>query len=157
MNAKNHTEYQQCIMHVDVKKKIGAQCSFQEKFFKITVNEGECVWLKGPSGVGKTQTALYIMGLQEHAGLGTIPTIYWNNSIPIDQRVGMLFQNGVLIDSLTVRENLLLALSTAGLTSSENEVKKYLEMVGLKYGTDASKMPGILRYTHKYNAITIYS
>lgn len=53
----------------------------------------------------------------------------------------MLFQNGVLIDSLSVSENVALALQAAGHNSSASEVKKYLELVKLD-AADMHKMPG---------------
>lgn len=55
----------------------------------------------------------------------------------------MLFQNGVLIDSLTVSENISLALQAAGHLSTEAEVKRYLELVKLD-AADLHKMPGQL-------------
>ena len=53
----------------------------------------------------------------------------------------MLFQNGVLIDSLSVSENVALALQAAGHNSSDAEVKRYPELVKLD-AADMHKMPG---------------
>lgn len=60
----------------------------------------------------------------------------------------MLFQNGVLVDSLSVSENVALALQAAGHDSSAAEVKKYLELVKLD-AADMHKMPGqVLHIVH---------
>ena len=58
----------------------------------------------------------------------------------------MLFQNGVLVDSLSVSENIALALQAAGHNSGAVEVKKYLELVKLDVA-DMHKMPGQVFWT----------
>jgi len=42
-------------------------------------------------------------------------TVEWDTSVLESERCGMLFQQGVLIDSLTVRENIALSLNAANL------------------------------------------
>ena len=55
----------------------------------------------------------------------------------------MVFQQGVLIDSLNVGENIGLALRQAGFSPSEEAILSALSDVGLPAG-DAAKMPGQL-------------
>ena len=57
--------------------------------------------------------------------------------------IGMLFQQGVLIDTLNVEENIMLSLMSAGYSSDILEVKKCVENVGLHI-EDLKKMPNEL-------------
>eukprot|EP00750_Incisomonas_marina_P023206 INCI5022.4.p1 GENE.INCI5022.4~~INCI5022.4.p1 ORF type:complete len:439 (-),score=74.84 INCI5022.4:509-1825(-) len=135
-----------CLLSANLER-VDSNCSFGNASFGISVHPGECVWLRGDSGVGKTQTALFLMGLQG-APQGTKASVSWDPTVPIPERAGMLFQNGVLIDALTVQENI--ELSAAASTSSSNHSAQkgktaadFLSMVGLQ-ATDAGKMPGQL-------------
>lgn len=137
-------------------------CPFSNKEINVQVYDGQVVWLRGPSGAGKTlcvvlhwpavcssaaacnlmlacravghlprvaaghltpdslpiaphivvRSCLHLLGLNQAPG--TTATVRWDASVPMSQRAGMLFQQGVLVDSLTVAENLLLSLSHSG-------------------------------------------
>ena len=79
----------------------------------------------------------------------------WNESIPEGERVGMLFQQTTLLDSLTVAGNVRVALEhrPAAKETESNErqsraaVKRLLETVGLDYLRDGRKRPSELSGT----------
>ena len=60
------------------------------------------------------------------------------------QRIGFLFQKGVLIDSLSLAANLALAAEAAALPADSDAIAAALEAVGLSPSADGSKMPGEL-------------
>jgi len=79
----------------------------------------------------------------------------WNESIPEGERVGMLFQQTTLLDSLTVAGNVCVALENCPSTKNDKEtmnniqhkratVKRLLETVGLDYLRDGPKRPSEL-------------
>lgn len=104
----------------------------------ITVPDGAIVAISGQSGAGKT-SILYRLGLisisedytyildGEKVDIGnkrTVAKLQQNN-------IGFLFQDGTMIESLTVEENIIFAAQTAGMTIQKNEIKELLEMVEL--------------------------
>lgn len=122
------------------------------------------MWLycTGPSGAGKTTLANYIAGLlppkqgikmlRNTLGIN-VEICQWDDSIPQGGRVGMLFQQTTLLDSLTVAGNVCVALEHCPshnkdkpLSDSEKQstVKRLLEMVGLDYLRDGPKRPSEL-------------
>ena len=127
-------------------------CSFNNKGFDFCITPGSCWWLRGSSGAGKTQTALTLLGLQKTA-TGTRADIKWNSQVAPSERAGMLFQNGVLIDSLTVSENITLAATYNRVLPNNEDLPtkmdtsidplRYLRMVGLGQA-ELHKMPGEL-------------
>ena len=136
-------------------RRIDTTCSFANKEVRICVQPGRCVWLRGNSGAGKTQTALMLLGLRPPAR-GTTAEVQWDSAVQPSERAGMLFQNGVLIDSLTVAENIELAVvaarkqqhplcasTTDGAVRQQRTCVEYLQMVGLA-PEDMHKMPGEL-------------
>ena len=119
----------------------GPRCPFENDAVQIELEGGECFWLKGDSGAGKSSVALHLVGLRTLADASV--DIKWDGIEPDDAGVGMVFQQGVLIDTLNVGENIGLALRSAGFPTSEEAIRKALVEVGLSE-TDASKMPGQL-------------
>ena len=111
------------------------------KGFSLTLNRGENVVVMGKSGAGKSVLIKCVIGLLR-PDTGTI-TVLGQNVGALDHdgldrlrtKVGFLFQNNALYDSMTVRENLLFPLRRQWLThtpAQENElVKQALEDVGL--------------------------
>eukprot|EP00056_Hartaetosiga_gracilis_P011048 m.165300 g.165300 ORF g.165300 m.165300 type:complete len:121 (+) comp13436_c1_seq9:117-479(+) len=81
---------------------------YEGKSVSFAVNRGETVWLRGPSGSGKTLCTLQLLGLHDIPGV-TDKSI-WDDRIKLKERSGMLLQQGVLIDDLSVYENIKLAL-----------------------------------------------
>jgi len=116
-------------------------CSFENETIDIEIEPGQLLWLQGPSGAGKTLSAMHILGIQKARGVDA--TVEWDTSVLESERCGMLFQQGVLIDSLTVRENIALSLNAANLPVTSNAIKRSLEAVGLQIA-DQHKMPNEL-------------
>ena len=118
----------------------------------LTVKKGENLVVLGKSGSGKSVLIKCLVGLvnADKGELKVFDTDIANldnqqlNAIRV--RIGFLFQNSALYDSMTVRENLLFPLKrhSKKLTSKEAEhsVNEALESVGLKEAID--KMPSEL-------------
>ena len=64
--------------------------------------------------------------------------------MPESERIGFLFQKGVLIDSLNLAENVALALRAADLPYPQSAIDEALAAVGLSGAMDGPKMPGEL-------------
>jgi phospholipid/cholesterol/gamma-HCH transport system ATP-binding protein len=111
----------------------------------LTIRSGECLVLLGPSGVGKS-TLLRLLLETLHPWCGSI---YFDGTEithlsrerlnKIRTRIGMVFQSSALISSLSVSENLALALRE--LTSKHEEeiaaiVEEKLHFVGLERAKD---------------------
>jgi phospholipid/cholesterol/gamma-HCH transport system ATP-binding protein len=83
----------------------------------FTVNEGETVALLGPSGCGKSVLLKHIIGLI-HPDQGTVfvdgmdvPHLRRNQLAELRMRIGYVFQNGALFDSMDVFENIRLGIT----------------------------------------------
>jgi phospholipid/cholesterol/gamma-HCH transport system ATP-binding protein len=130
--------------------------SFEEnevlKGINLTVNKGEDLVILGRSGSGKSVTIKCLVGLVEADKgeievFGTDITNLKNEDLnKIRVRIGFMFQNGALYDSMSVRQNLAFTLKhhTKDLSDSEieNKINEALENVGLKEAID--KMPAEL-------------
>jgi phospholipid/cholesterol/gamma-HCH transport system ATP-binding protein len=122
------------------------------KGINLTVNKGEDLVILGRSGSGKSVTIKCLVGLVapdkgEIKVFGTTITGLKNNELnKIRIRIGFMFQNGALYDSMSVRQNLSFTLKhhTPDLADTEIEKKiiEVLENVGLKDAID--KMPAEL-------------
>ncbi|MGG7036002.1 MAG: ABC transporter ATP-binding protein [Flavobacterium sp.] len=118
----------------------------------LTVKKDEVLVILGRSGSGKSVTIKCMVGLVradegEIMIFGTDVNKLNNNALnEIRSRIGFLFQNGALYDSMTVRQNLAFTLQhhTKNLTSEEvdNAVMEALQNVGLEDAID--KMPSEL-------------
>ena len=107
---------------------------------------GDCVWLKGPSGRGKTTLAMYISGLLHERILKKLQISVkteWDQDLPVSERCGVLFQQTTLLDELTVAGNLAAALDAVQYPHREREtrVKQLMDIVGLEYYRDGRKRP----------------
>eukprot|EP00039_Didymoeca_costata_P002597 m.61354 g.61354 ORF g.61354 m.61354 type:complete len:499 (-) comp11402_c0_seq1:1299-2795(-) len=122
-------------------RKENDKCTFSNSEIDIEIGRGELLWLQGASGAGKTLCSLHLLGIQKAPGVSA--EVEWDPSVQASERCGMLFQQGVLIDSLTVSENIALSLMSAGLEASSSAIKASLEKVGLRL-TDRHKMPNEL-------------
>lgn len=118
----------------------------------ITVNEEEDVVILGRSGEGKSVTIRCLVGLEE-ADKGTIKVfgtdITKTTSAELNKiraRMGFMFQNGALYDSMTVRQNLTFTLKHHDRNISEQDIEtlinEALDDVGLLDSVD--KMPAEL-------------
>lgn len=118
----------------------------------FSVNKGENLVVLGKSGSGKSIAIKCLVGLVEvDKGkinvFGTDITKLDNNELnKIRVRIGFLFQNAALYDSMSVRENLGFTLKRHAKDLSaeevENQIKDVLESVGLSEAID--KMPSEL-------------
>lgn len=122
------------------------------KGVNIDVNKGETLVILGRSGTGKSVTIKCLVRLVE-ADQGVI-AVFGADITQVDKaqlndmrsKIGFMFQNGALYDSMSVRENLRFTLKHHNkiLTDEEVEtkIKTALEDVGLADAID--KMPSEL-------------
>ena len=122
--------------------RIDDSCPFLNESVSFELSAGDIVWLRGASGSGKTTICMQIAGLSQIPGAKF--EAVWDPSVPVSQRVGFLFQKGVLIDSLNLAENLALALRAGGEPYPPSAIRDALTAVGLSDEADGSKMPGQL-------------
>jgi len=117
------------------------------------VEQGEVVLLMGPSGSGKT-TLLSIMGCILRATSGSVK-VAGREVANLDERelpavrlknIGFIFQGFNLFPTLTVGENVELALDLKGIRAAKakGESRRLLEQVGLaaKYNSFPSDLSG---------------
>jgi len=117
-------------------------CPFLNAQIAVSLAPGNVLWLRGPSGAGKSFTILHLAGLDRLPGASV--DIRWDEAVPASERLGVLFQKGVLIDSLSLAENVALSLRATGLPHPPETVAASLEAVGLNLAADGAKMPGEL-------------
>nr|WP_315250670.1 ATP-binding cassette domain-containing protein [uncultured Flavobacterium sp.] len=118
----------------------------------LTVNKGDNLVILGRSGSGKSVTIECLVGLLE-ADKGEIKVfgtdvtkLNYKELNKIRLRIGFMFQNGALYDSMSVRDNLAFTLKhhTINLSEEEieNQINEALDNVGLTEAID--KMPSEL-------------
>ncbi len=118
----------------------------------FTIKKGENLVILGRSGSGKSVAVKCLVGLTD-VDQGEI-IISGEDITKLDEeglnrirmKIGFLFQNGALYDSMTVRQNLAFTLQHNNKNLNENEVesaiKEALQNVGLEEAID--KMPAEL-------------
>lgn len=135
-----------------VKKRFGEQVVLDGVDF--TVNEGETVALLGPSGTGKSVLLKHIIGLI-HPDEGTIlvdgldvATLKRKDLTALRTRIGYVFQNGALFDSMDVFENIRLGLTDESqykdMAFAEERVTTCLTLVNLQPAAVMRKFPAEL-------------
>jgi len=113
----------------------------------FTVRRGETQVILGRSGGGKSTIIRLILGLlKPDSGKifidGEDVTLYSEEEMmPVRQKIGMIFQEGALFDSLSVYENVAYRLNEQGVEEEEieQEVRRMLHFVDLDDAID--KMP----------------
>jgi phospholipid/cholesterol/gamma-HCH transport system ATP-binding protein len=129
-----------------LKKRFGDQQILQG--VDLTVNRGETLVLIGPSGEGKSVLLKHIIGLlQPDAGTVELEGVDVSRMkerklSEVRRRMGYLFQNAALFDSLTVAENVAFPLLEAGVRDQaeiDRRVREALAVVDLDEHLD--KMP----------------
>jgi phospholipid/cholesterol/gamma-HCH transport system ATP-binding protein len=139
---------------VDVHKKLGKQHVLRG--VSLEIHEGENMVIIGRSGGGKSVLLRHIMGLW-HPDSGEV----WFNGdqisamqeeeiVPLRKKMGMLFQNGALFDSLSVGENVAFSLREEGRLGEDEiqkEVAQALKVVDLpgQEGKMPSELSGGMR------------
>jgi phospholipid/cholesterol/gamma-HCH transport system ATP-binding protein len=119
----------------------------------LHVKSGEVLALVGPSGTGKSVLLRLLVGLLEPdqgdiqiAGQSVVRSSY-KQLAAIRRRIGFVFQDGALLDSLTVGENLRLALDDRECARSpihaSDRIAYALEMVNLSQRV-LQQLPGEL-------------
>ena len=122
-------------------KRTSGACPFANGSLEFSLQAGECLWIRGASGVGKSSIVNHLLGLRILPGAEI--TAAWNPSLKPQERIGILFQQGVLIDALNVYENLALSLRSADQAPKKESIHALLAKVGLEEET-ATKMPNQL-------------
>jgi phospholipid/cholesterol/gamma-HCH transport system ATP-binding protein len=120
-----------------VSKSFGAKVVLQD--FSLDVPEGQTTVLLGYSGTGKSVALEHIVGLLEPDAGGVsveelgVDELDYEALQELRGRVGYVFQFAALLDSLTVRENIELALKRRGLDPDaiRRRVQESLELVAL--------------------------
>ena len=122
------------------------------KNVNITATKGESIVIIGKSGSGKSVTIKCLVGLVRADGGNIkvfdkeITNLSENELDPIRVKIGFMFQNGALYDSMSVRQNLAFTVKHHSKNLAENEVQskilEALENVGLAESID--KMPADL-------------
>ena len=107
----------------------------------LLVNEGETLALLGPSGTGKSVLLKHAIGLlHPDGGDVLVDGVSVTHATPaqladVRRKVGYVFQNAALFDSLTVAENLFLAQTdedtTRSLESCRDEAVDLLRKVNM--------------------------
>ncbi|KAL3917076.1 MAG: hypothetical protein SGPRY_006550, partial [Prymnesium sp.] len=123
-------------------RRLSQACPFLNERISFDLRGGQVVWLCGASGAGKSYMSMHLAGLSQLPGAEVEQL--WEPSVAKTQRIGFLFQKGVLVDSLSLAANLALAAGAAGLPSDTHSIASSLEAVGLSPSEDGPKMPGEL-------------
>lgn len=133
----------------NVKKKFGEQQVLREVSFEV--RQGSITTLIGRSGAGKSLLLRHMIGLdqpdtgrilidgEDIVGMGT------TQLNAIRRRFGVLFQDGALFDSMSVRENVAFPLREHTKLSEKeilDKVAKKLDVVGLR--SHVNKFPAEL-------------
>lgn len=105
---------------------------------EISIPSGKITAITGPSGSGKT-TLLYCLGLI--SSNKDYEYLFDGEKIDVTDdetkgavrktRIGYIFQDNNLIDSLTVKENIRLAATLAGEASDDETISKLIGLVGM--------------------------
>tara|TARA_Y100000996_G_C22465955_1_gene620096 strand:+ start:268 stop:1026 length:759 start_codon:yes stop_codon:yes gene_type:complete len=107
----------------------------------ITIKKGECIAIIGKSGIGKSVLLKHIIGLvKPDSGKifiddVDINAIRFKELQKIRSSIGMVFQFGALLDSMSVEENIGLALNKLSSLSKElirNKISDSLEAVNME-------------------------
>ena len=118
------------IRYERVCKRFGAKVVLQD--LDLTVRRGETLAIMGPSGIGKSVTLRHAVGLlQPDSGRVLVEghdmaTIEPEDLIGLRRRMGYLFQDGALLNWLSVGENVALPLRE-NTTLAESEIRERVE------------------------------
>jgi putative ABC transport system ATP-binding protein len=119
-----------------------SHCTYAVRAISFEACSGELILLLGPSGSGKT-TLLTLMAGLIRPSAGTV-SLFGNDIVAYSddelqrlraRRVGFVFQNFLLIESLTVEENIALVLRFGGKDAAvaRQEAARLLESIGITH------------------------
>jgi len=103
----------------------------------LDIAPGKTTVVMGPSGCGKSVLLKHIVGLlRPDSGKvffrdQLISKMSDRQLVPIRRRMGFLFQNGALFDSMTVAENVCFPLIEHGMKSPKERAQRCREMLNL--------------------------
>ena len=109
--------------------------------FSLDVRRGEILGVVGPSGAGKSVTLRAVIGLlPKKAGTVEVFGVDMDHATPderlsVERRWGVLFQQGALFSSLTVKQNIEMPLrehTDLGAKMLDEIARLKIELVGLK-------------------------
>ncbi|XYY59397.1 ABC transporter ATP-binding protein [Bacillus velezensis] len=133
----------------NIQKSYGNKLNKQEvlKGIDLQIHKGEFVSIMGPSGSGKT-TLLNVLSSIDKVSAGTIKLNETEITSMKEKRLaefrkrhlGFIFQDYNLLDTLTVKENILLPLSITNMSKKEAD---------LRFAETAEEL-GIYDLRHKY-------
>ncbi|WP_062109896.1 ABC transporter ATP-binding protein [Bacillus niameyensis] len=127
----------------NLKKTFGSKGNFHTALndIELQVNKGEFVGIMGPSGAGKS-TLLNVLSTIDVPTSGEI-MINWKNILQLTEeeladfrreKLGFIFQDYNLIETLTVKENIILplSLSNASYFDIEEKLRNVTETLGIE-------------------------
>ena len=138
LHAPFNGQHDVVIRFDNVRKAFGTQEVFRD--LSLDIRRGEIIALVGSSGCGKSVLLKLILGLLKTDGGSLLvdgEDITGHDErklLPIRRKIGMVFQNGALFDSLSVFDNIAYPLRERGMQSGEAlraRVAEVLDMVGL--------------------------
>jgi len=127
----------------------------------FTVNRGETLCILGRSGVGKSVALRILMGfLRPQVGSirvdgEEINSLSEEGMQAIRKRVTMVFQNGALFDSLTVRENVAFPLRERGGMAEDQILQVVDRLIGLVGAEDVQEALPASLSTGRRRAVAI--
>ena len=133
------------VIFQDVHKAFGGKPVL--KGMSLSIEPGEVMFIIGTSGVGKSVTIKILIGLirldkgEIHYAGERLDTMSEAQLGPVRKRIGMVFQNATLFDSLTLAENVALPLRKhKGMRQKDAlaEAARRLDQVGMLDYADRS-------------------
>src|SRR5580692_6472461 len=132
-----------------VMKSFGMKCVLNDVSFHV--DQGQALCLLGRSGTGKSVTLKLIMALmrpdsgQVWVDQDNVVGMEEKQLSHVRRKLGYLFQDAALFDSLTLYENLALPLSRLT-KKSKDEIDEVVQRVltDVSLGTDGAKYPSAL-------------
>ncbi|MBO0586754.1 ABC transporter ATP-binding protein [Sporosarcina sp. E16_8] len=140
---ETHTIKKTVLHAQNIRKSYGSRSNVQQvlKGIELRVNEGEFVGIMGSSGAGKT-TLLNVLATIDRTTEGSI--LIGNSDISKmkdrelsafrREKLGFIFQDYNLLDTLTVKENILLPVSLGKMNKKEAEAefRAIADILGIK-------------------------
>ncbi|MEM6363484.1 MAG: ATP-binding cassette domain-containing protein [Planctomycetota bacterium] len=109
------------------------------------VETGQHVWLRGPTGSGKTSLLETMVGLrQPSSGQLRLRGVDVTYLAPRHRRIGYVPQDGVLFSKRTVEQNLLFGVATHGIPTQQQQHRLSIITEALELSSCLSRRPSEL-------------